>query len=80
MKDTASCKEMKKKIRKTVLHEYRHTEQFLFLAKSKVNIRKILDDDNSLPYGKGPLEKDAIRYSEDKIDIPLDQVFVQYME
>lgn len=71
---------MKNKMRLTICHEYRHSVQQWFLLDHKINLVDFLNRENAEKvYGKGILEEDAIRYSEQGIDIPMEVLFKDYL-
>jgi len=66
---------MKRKIRKTIAHEYRHSVQQWYLIDHGFDLVKVIEQENEQSYGEGILEKDAIRFSEKGVDIPMEVVF-----
>lgn len=66
---------MQEKMRVTLAHEYRHSVQQWYLLDHGINLVDMLDKEQAALYGAGIMEEDAMRYSEEGVDIPMEEVF-----
>jgi hypothetical protein len=67
-------------IHEIVAHENRHCQQYDWLEKNftKEEISKIIEAEKDVSYGKGTMEKDAIKYQSKEKHIPFEEVFKDF--
>ena len=67
---------MKKKIRVTVRHEFRHTQQFMYIIENGLDIYKYVEEHKSKEYGESLLESDAMKFGDDiNYNLPFEKLF-----